>query len=334
MPSVIEAVGRTDVGLVRSGNEDFYLVDKDHMVYAVCDGMGGHLAGEVASMTAAQTIQTAFSHFVQELRNHEVLSVGKSLPQSGDILLKSIRLANRAIHNLGLADSAKAGMGTTVAALAFDSDMLSVVHVGDSRAYHVTADRLVPLTHDHSWVAELERNHNLSSEEAGTFVGKNVITRALGVRATVEVDYRLVKVVANDLFLLCSDGLCGFVTDEEMFGVLRDARGNLEKGVDSLIHIANQHGGSDNITAILVRVSSVESTDLPEVEVFTLEAESETVAEAEDAILLKFSETQPSDIEIESPESESGPNKLVLGIIFALFIAVAVFIVFYSSQTP
>ena len=188
MASEYIVVGRTDRGLVRPGNEDYLHLDDKNAVYAVCDGMGGHQAGEVASMTASETIRVLFDQFHDDLLRDERLSPGRTLPPGGDLLLRSIRLANRQIYNRAAADSLLSGMGTTVVAVAFQDDLMSIAHVGDSRAYRLEERQLQPLTRDHSWVSEMQANHNLSEKDSTSFVGRNVITRALGVRETVEVD--------------------------------------------------------------------------------------------------------------------------------------------------
>ncbi|HVP07058.1 MAG TPA: protein phosphatase 2C domain-containing protein, partial [Candidatus Acidoferrum sp.] len=245
MPLRLKVVGKTDKGLVRPGNEDFLHLDDDNRVYAVCDGMGGHQAGEVASMTAAHTIQLAFGEAREGLMSDPELGLGRTLPGSGDLLIRSIRLANRAIYRKSLFDRELAGMGTTIIAVAFEADIMSVAHVGDSRAYRVGERAMEPLTVDHSWLSEVQATQNLSREEANSFVGKNIITRALGVRETVSVDYRILKVKPGDIFMLCSDGLCGYADDEDIFNVANKARGDIDKMADNLIQMANDRGGAD-----------------------------------------------------------------------------------------
>ena len=171
--------------------------------------MGGHQAGEVASQSASQTIRTIFTHIYNELLADPDLSLNQPLPPSGALLVKSIRLANREIHNRSASDPSMSGMGTTVVAVALEDNMMSVAHVGDSRAYRLEERQLVPLTTDHSWVAEMQAKQISPTESGMSKIGKNVITRALGVRENVEVDYRLVKVKPGETFVLCSDGLCG-----------------------------------------------------------------------------------------------------------------------------
>lgn len=322
----VKVSGKTDVGLVRPGNEDYLHLDPDNHVYAVCDGMGGHQAGEVASMTASQTVSRVFSHFAFELHNDAELNIGRTMPPSGELLLKAIRLANRAVYNLALTDPDHLGMGTTIVAVALEADILSVAHVGDSRAYRLRERDLEPLTQDHSWVAEIQATQNLSSEEASSFVGKNVITRALGVRNNVEVDYRIVKVRPGDQFLLCSDGLCGFADDDEIFDVAEKFRHDLNKLTDALVQMANDRGGSDNVTVIALEIVEAQESPLPDVDVFTLKAENDATLETEDRWLERLAEIEVPQEAGESA-ARAGPSKLALLTIFIVFVIIAVVMV-------
>ncbi|MEW5795168.1 MAG: Stp1/IreP family PP2C-type Ser/Thr phosphatase [Candidatus Zixiibacteriota bacterium] len=329
----IKVVGRTDIGLVRPGNEDCLHLDERNHVYAVCDGMGGHQAGEVASMMASDIIHQAFTQFSSELLDYPLLSVGRTLPPSGDLLLKSIRLANRAVYNKAMSSPTLTGMGTTIVAAAFEADVMSVAHVGDSRAYRLGERALEPLTRDHSWVAEIQASHNMSEEEATSFVGKNVITRALGVRATVEADFRIIKVKPGDQFLLCSDGLCGYADDDEIFDVASRFRANLAEMIDALIQMANDRGGSDNVTVIALQVLGIRESPLPEVSVFTLKEETPETVAAEDRWLARLAEAAP---ERRPPQggklSKAGGSKIVLLLIFLVFAVAAVLIIWFLPQ--
>ena len=328
MPLQVKVVGKTDVGLIRPGNEDYLHLDEKSQVYAVCDGMGGHQAGEVASMTASATIRQAFSRFGSELLEDPALNIGRTLPPSGELLLKAIRLANRAIYNRALLDIELSGMGTTVVAVALEADIMSICHVGDSRAYRLRERDLEPLTRDHSWVAEIQASQNLSPEEANSVVGKNVITRALGVREAVEVDYRIIKVKPGDKFLLCSDGLCGFADDDEILEVAGKHLDDLNKLADALIQMANDRGGSDNVTVVAIEIAEVKPSPLPEVDVFTLAAETQDTLDAEDRWLDRLAELDAAEDETGSSDGR-GVSKLVLLTIFLVFVAVAILIVWF-----
>ncbi len=337
MSLIYNVYGKTDVGLVRSGNEDYLHIDEDSHVFAVFDGMGGHQAGEVASMTASKTVWAAFNHFRAELLADPDLSLEQSLPPSGELLVKSVRLANRVIHNKASRDSTMTGMGTTVVSLALEDDIMAVAHVGDSRAYRLDERQLMPLTSDHSWVSEMQQKNLMSEEEALHSVGKNVITRALGVRGNVEVDCRLVRVRKGEKFILCSDGLCGFADDDEIFNVAEKQRDDLPKMVDDLVQMANDRGGNDNVTVIVLEITEVGESSYNEMEVFTLPAESDSLLGVEDTWLDRFAEAEKKE---EAPDptpngskgSSGGGNKFLLTLIFAVFIIVAFFIVYFSTS--
>jgi protein phosphatase len=327
-----KVVGRTDQGLVRPGNEDYLLLDEKHAVYAVCDGMGGHQAGEIASMTAAETIQAVFNYLQDDLKSDTGLSTGLSLPEKGDLLVKAIRLANRAIYTEAESNPTLAGMGTTIVAVALEDDLMSIAHVGDSRAYRLEEKQLSPLTLDHSWVSEMQQNGLLAKEDVLSAVGKNVITRALGVRENVEIDYRLMKVKPGDVFILCSDGLCGYADDDEIFDVARKVRGDLKRLVDDLIQLANNRGGSDNVTVIALEVLDAVPTQTEEREVVTLPAETPELQSIEDQWLSRIKQlrAQQSTVELKTAVESRG-NKWILTLIFAVFIIIAGVLIYFST---
>ena len=328
MSLVCKAVGKTDIGLVRSGNEDYLQLDPQNNVFAVCDGMGGHAAGEVASMTAAEIVSISFSNFSKELIEDETLAFGRTLPDSGDILVKSIRLSNREIYNRAQTDSSLSGMGTTIVAVSLEADYMSIAHVGDSRAYKIEDRQLVQLTTDHSWVQELQDSQRIDLSETDVSVGKNVITRALGVRQDVEVDYRLIKIKAGDKFMLCSDGLCGFADNDEIFEVIKRAEGNIEKMADLLVKMANDRGGMDNVTVAVIEIEKVEGSPIEECETFTTSAESPELLNIEDIWLQKINAKRQELAEMgDKPTAEKKtPNKKVVLAIFAgFFIIVLLF---------
>ncbi len=332
MPQNHKVVGKTDRGLVRPGNEDYLHLDEKNAVYAVCDGMGGHQAGEVASMTASETIRTLFDHFQSELQAVSGLSLGRTLLPKGDLLIKSIRLANRAIYTRAAGDSALAGMGTTIVTVALEEDMMSIAHVGDSRAYRLEETRLVPLTSDHSWVSEMQQNGLLTNDDSLSVVGKNVITRALGVRGNIEIDYRLIRVKPGDIFILCSDGLCGFADDDEIFDVAHKVRSDINRIVDDLIQLANDRGGSDNVTVIAIEVLEVTPSQAQEVEVFTFPEESSDQLAVEDEWLAKINayKAEQSANKQRSPSGNPG-SKFLLTLLFAVFVILAGVFIYLST---
>lgn len=349
--------GKTDIGKVRKGNEDFLHLDPVNHVYAVCDGMGGHQAGEVASRAAAGVLGAAYKTLQADLLADDRLVPLENLPARGDLLIRAIRLANRQVCSRAAADPSLSGMGTTIVAVVFEEDLMSVAHVGDSRAYRLAPDHLEPLTSDHSWSMEIQNAQKLTEEEANKLVGKNVITRALGVRETVEVDYRQLKVSKGDVFILCSDGLCGFAGDDEIFQAAGPHRGNLDDITEALVALALEKGGADNVTIVAVEVVDVGRSDTGEMEAVTvgeesddeLQVESEWLEKIDEAMAVSDALTDPvvpetgkletvapqsgksGLVETSSGEAEAGHSKLWTVVIFFLFIIVAAAIIYYST---
>lgn len=336
MPLKLKVVGKTDKGLARPANEDFLHVDNESRVFAVCDGMGGHQAGEVASMTAADTLLQVFAYHHEGILSDPLLKLERNFPATGDLLIKGVRIANRAINSKAYAQKTLAGMGTTIVAVAFESDLMSVAHVGDSRAYKLGPDSLLPLTVDHSWVTEVQLAKGISRDEAAAFVGKNVITRALGVRENVEVDYRLLRINVGDIFILCSDGLCGYVEDEEIFKVADSCRHDLTRIVDGLIQLAYGQGGPDNVTIIAIEVLDIAGSQLPEIEPFTIPFESESAQTAEDRWIEKMqSEEKTSTPQKKNERADlpgSAPNRVLLIGLFVVFAVVALLIIYFAQS--
>ncbi|MBI5266177.1 MAG: serine/threonine-protein phosphatase [candidate division Zixibacteria bacterium] len=324
----LRVVGKTDRGLVRPGNEDYIHLDEANLVFAVCDGMGGHQAGEIASMTAAETLRAVFSAFAREILEDPRLALGRTLPYSADLLVKGVRLANRSVGLQAAANAELSGMGTTIVAVSFEADIAAIAHVGDSRAYRLSEQALEPLTSDHSWVAEMQKTHQLSESEANSLVGRNVITRALGVRETVEVDLCVTKVKVGDILLMCSDGLCGYADDDEIFRVARRSIQNIEQLADDLVQMANDRGGADNVSVIAIEVLAVSPSPLPEVAPITFPVETPEQLAAEVEWLGKFAaerlapEKEPGD-----PPKPKAKGWLLFSILAALIVvSVLIFI--------
>lgn len=228
-----EAGACSDVGRLRQSNEDALLLSDP--VYAVADGMGGARAGEVASAMAVAALH-GFAGGEQQLA-------------------QAIEDVNLRIHTASRNDPSLLGMGTTVTAAMVDGDALVLAHVGDSRAYVLRAGQLRQLTDDHSLVGELIRRGALTPEEAERHPQRSVITRALGADEVVDVDVLRVPVESGDLLLLCSDGLTGMVGDAELARILRGG-GELNHLAQQLVTAANQAGGEDNITCVLLRIGT------------------------------------------------------------------------------
>jgi protein phosphatase len=229
--------GGTDPGRRRRRNEDSYVIDPP--LFAVADGMGGAQAGEVASKLAAGAVKE---------RGADVESL--------------IQEANRRVHQRSLEDPNTSGMGTTLTVAEVEDGVVSIGHVGDSRAYLVRDGNLEQLTEDHSLVGELMRTGKLSAEEAETHPQRSMITRALGTDPNVDVDIFSVEPRDGDLFLLCSDGLTSMVDDREILRLVGAKRGDLDGLVKALIKAANKGGGEDNITVIAFEIGETADSSL------------------------------------------------------------------------
>jgi protein phosphatase len=229
----------SDCGSVRPSNEDSFGISAEHGVYVVCDGMGGAAAGEIASSMAVGEVLRLLG------------SRNKDLPLDKAIK-EAIRAANEAIHSRAEIDVHLNGMGTTLAGLATEGSRVLVFNVGDSRSYLLQKRKLKQISQDHSLVEEQVRMGRITHEEALHSPLRNVITRALGTQPEVEPDIFELKAEAGDIFLLCSDGLTGEVPDPQI-ELLLAADLPLEQICANLVKAANQAGGHDNITCLLVK---------------------------------------------------------------------------------
>jgi protein phosphatase len=249
----IGCAAQTDVGLRRAHNEDSLCADPDLGLFVVCDGMGGHKAGEVASRLAVQVIQR---HLRESSANALQPIVGDDDPAFSpqtNRLGSAIRLANRAIHDAGRSQPDHAGMGTTVVSTMISCQLLSIAHVGDSRMYLIRSGAIQPLTADHSQVVEEVRRGLLTEEQAERSPHRHVLTRALGISQDIQVELNEVRLLEGDAFLLCSDGLTGAVKPAEILRAIRSEQ-EPQAACERLVTMANAAGGEDNTTVILVTV--------------------------------------------------------------------------------
>jgi serine/threonine protein phosphatase PrpC len=244
---VLAVAARTDVGMVRSGNEDNFFADADqsHGLFIVADGMGGHAAGEVASEMAVQIVPRELSS-VRDVSD----------PSARDKVMNALKTANRAIYERMISEPDKQGMGTTVSALLMSSSRYMIGQVGDSRVYLLRDGMLTQITKDHSYVQEQVDAGFLTPEQARYHPYSNVITRCVGAGDTVEPDVYDGEIKVGDVWLVASDGLTGMVDDRRLQQLLL-ARSTPGRIVDALIADANGRGGLDNITAIVVRVEEL-----------------------------------------------------------------------------
>lgn len=252
----LSVAGRTDVGRKRTHNEDAFLVLEEEQLFCVADGMGGHASGEVASHIAVEELAEFFRLTDRDEEATWPFAEDPARRQDENRLLAGVRLANLRIVERAASDERLRGMGTTLVCLhvARGSDEAVVGHVGDSRAYLWRAGALRQLTEDHSLLNDFLKARQLTPEEIEAFPHKNVIVRALGMKPAVEVDLLRLPLQEGDLLLLCSDGLSGMVPDARLAEILRAPRPDLEAGVRALVEEANQAGGADNVTCVLVQV--------------------------------------------------------------------------------
>jgi protein phosphatase len=257
--------GLTDVGREREHNEDAFLVMDEYLLAIVADGMGGHNAGDVASSMAIDRISTFFKHTESEDSTWP-FHFDTNLSYEENRLIGGIQVANKSIYHQSSQPSAQEGMGTTVVSLCFSArDLMGYVgHVGDSRCYLLREGQLSQVTRDHSLLNDYLDAMPDMSEERKQAIPTNVITRALGMQSTVQVDLSRVPVERGDLFLLCSDGLSGMVPDEDIESTIRGATDDLPALAQELVDMANKGGGEDNITVVLVHVDDVGEEDGPE----------------------------------------------------------------------
>jgi protein phosphatase len=241
----------TDKGVVRSGNEDFHLMQLDRGIFIVADGMGGHAAGEVASEMAVRIIADEMGSF-------------RSLPDAevAGRLFTAVQSANGAIFRRTMVEKDKRGMGTTATALILFPRRYLIAQVGDSRAYLLRDGQLTQVTKDHSYVQEQVDAGLLTPEQARTHPYGNVITRCVGSNEEVTPDIYFGNLESGDVILLASDGLTGMLEDHQLAKIIQ-AGGEPKQWVDRMIHDANRRGGLDNITVIVVRVDSVDPAPAP-----------------------------------------------------------------------
>ncbi len=253
-PFRIEVAGETNVGRKRNHNEDNFSIMPEFGLFLVADGMGGHASGEVASKLALDSMQEFFSQTQDDPERTWPYKMDRSKGYEENRLITGIKLANLRIYETAQREAKKRGMGTTFVGIFAANDGVYVAHVGDSRVYRFRDGKLEPLTEDHSLLNDYIKMKRLTAEEIANFPHKNVIVRALGMKDTVKVDTRFEVPAPGDVLLLCSDGLCGPVKDEQLASILAEhGAGDLKIAAAKLIEAANENGGPDNITAVCVR---------------------------------------------------------------------------------
>ena len=303
---VTRASAASDPGRKRRRNEDAFVCQPP--LFAVADGMGGAQAGEIASRLAAGAV-----------RGDEAAGTGE------ERVLELIQEANRRVHQRSVEDPNASGMGTTLTLAVVGDGLVSIGHVGDSRAYLVRQGRLEQLTEDHSLVGELMRSGELSAEEAESHPQRSVITRALGTDPDVDVDTFEVALREGDVFLLCSDGLPSMVDDEEILGLVERHRNDLDRLVQALIRAANRGGGEDNITVVAFAVEDEGTVDeetlvaagaaLPEPD------DEDTLTEADRVPVIDAAVAGGEEV-VRGKDEQAGPS--LLGRVLRFLLAAAV----------
>ena len=248
----IQFHGQTDTGSVRDHNEDAIAYNDDIALAVLADGMGGHRGGEMAS---AITVSTVLDVITKKIKSIEVENTDNDTVYSAEsqIIHEAISLANKNVRDSSEAHAQYQGMGTTVVVTLFYDNRFTVAHVGDSRLYRLRDGELEQLTRDHSLMQELIDRDYYTPEQAKNSLNKNLITRAIGIDSKVEIDIQEDVAMVNDIYLLCSDGVTDMIEDELIKSTMIENSQNLEKAASEIIRLANEHGGKDNISAILVK---------------------------------------------------------------------------------
>ncbi len=251
MAAALQYAGCSDTGLVREHNEDQIAWSGETGVAILADGMGGHRAGEVASRIAIRTIMDELQGALAEspLSEHP----NDDGTDAVYLCMNAIAQANTSIHQAAQSDPNHAGMGTTIVVALFGANHATIAHVGDSRMYLFRAGAIKQVTVDHSVIQDVVRQGLYSEEEARRVFSKNIITRALGVAADVDVETQELNTQPGDVLLLCSDGLSDQVSDADIALTLRNFGANLDGAARHLVSLANARGGYDNVSVVLVR---------------------------------------------------------------------------------
>jgi serine/threonine protein phosphatase PrpC len=253
-PPLLVACGSTNPGRKRTENQDTIGSFVDDRLFIVADGVGGHSAGEVASATAVEALGKFFRSYHADPMQSWPYPVDRSMSLGANLLRVGIKVANDRIRMDAAGDRTRSRMASTIVAMAIGDTNLAIAHSGDSRAYRVRGEQIARLTRDHSILEEMmAARPEMSVEEISSFAHRNVVTKCLGSKDDVEPTVHVDTLQPGDIYLLCSDGLWGSVPDEQIAAVARSS-GDLQVACQRLIDAANEAGGPDNISAILVRV--------------------------------------------------------------------------------
>ncbi len=263
------AWSRTSVGRVRKENEDSFIADPEQGIYVVCDGMGGHNAGEIASATAVEVVHAELRKVIEQIRELDGKNTPADRQRVCELVDEAVQAGCRRVFQIASSSSEHRGMGTTLVCLVVAGTNGYIAHVGDSRIYLIRGGKVYQLTEDHTVVNEQLKRGLITPDEARDAPYKSVLTRAVGIQEYVQADTLPLEVLPQDLFLLCSDGLTAYVEGDELAEFVQGPQPT--GAVAKLIDAANERGGRDNITAIVVEVSG-EGTEQAKVLQQTVEA--------------------------------------------------------------
>lgn len=249
----LEMASLTHPGRVRAHNEDSLSCEPSCGLAVLADGMGGYNAGEVASGITVSVLTTEIRNSLQTVRPGDKNDKNEDI--ATDLLRDNVQKANASIFHAAQSQPQYAGMGTTVVATLFYDNRVAVAHVGDSRLYRLRGDDFEPITRDHSLLQEQIDSGMISKEDARLSRNKNLVTRAVGIDSEVSTEVHVHDVEVGDIYLLCSDGLNDMVEDDQIGGTLRALRSNMSLAVSQLVKMANDNGGRDNVSVVLVKVN-------------------------------------------------------------------------------
>ena len=252
LSQILEVAARTDAGMVRSHNEDAIFANAAQGIVILADGMGGYNAGEVASSMATSLLGADLEQALPKAKPHRIDGNGRMVAHT--LLDASIARTNSAIYQAAQSQPQYAGMGTTLVMAVFFDNAMTVAHIGDSRLYRLRGGTLQQLTRDHSLLQEQIDSGMITPEQARHSQNKNLVTRAVGVDPAVDPEIRDYDTQPGDIYLLCSDGLNDMVEDEDIAATLQMLSANLDLCATQLVQLANDNGGRDNVSVILVRI--------------------------------------------------------------------------------
>jgi len=275
----------TDVGRMRKANEDSHYASADENLIIVCDGMGGQVAGGLASKIAVETIKDVYLDIEDKHFHGDFYELDEALTHSAQRLVTAVRMANRRLYKIAAKFPKLRGMGTTVVALTFDKYFATMVHVGDSRIFRLSGNQIIQLTEDHSWLNELIEDNEINEEQIETFQQKNVITRALGTGPSVKIDIHTEKYKEGDTYVMCTDGLHSSVTERDIRKMLLRNSQTLDAVTAEMVEKAKKRDGTDNITVAIARINQDSKPTKKAGIAVTIPEESDRIALKEDKFI-------------------------------------------------